>query len=373
MIEDPSRQNLKRKASDSFEQPEPEAKRFKFSLGTSISVSPPAPAPAAAAPTYGGEDDAAVKEALMRELQSLDMELKALEQATAQVTEKPARPPAHRQQSHRPPARPVDVFGDHPKPQRPAMPVGLVAPSLPKRKPQDPALPPPPWTRSKRRTSVRVTTDDAWKECSNVLNVRYFLVWSLSHILQQINLHPNAHPFKIPVDPVKLGIPDYFQRIAHPMDLGTIKKRLARKTYKSVSEFIEDMRLVWANAISYNSPLHEVHKMAQTLSNLFESRAVKLFEMTSNVATPRDRYNEIVGTYNDLETQLLALQEEETLLGTPFDELGDSSPPLPPPSDDVRPLTYGERLRIHQYLNVRHLIDPCQLILMHFRTSTPSS
>jgi hypothetical protein len=33
--------------------------------------------------------------------------------------------------------------------------------------------------------------------------------------------------FSEPVDPVKLGIPDYFDVIKHPMDLGTVKAQLS--------------------------------------------------------------------------------------------------------------------------------------------------
>lgn len=31
--------------------------------------------------------------------------------------------------------------------------------------------------------------------------------------------------FEEPVDPVKLGLPDYFDVIKHPMDLGTVRRR----------------------------------------------------------------------------------------------------------------------------------------------------
>jgi transcription initiation factor TFIID subunit 2 len=34
---------------------------------------------------------------------------------------------------------------------------------------------------------------------------------------------PNAYLFNRPVDPIKDGVPDYFQVIEHPMDFGTIK------------------------------------------------------------------------------------------------------------------------------------------------------
>ena len=40
-----------------------------------------------------------------------------------------------------------------------------------------------------------------------------------------------AYIFDRPVDPVALGIPDYFNIIHEPMDLGTIKHRLDANLY----------------------------------------------------------------------------------------------------------------------------------------------
>jgi len=41
--------------------------------------------------------------------------------------------------------------------------------------------------------------------------------------LQALKNHKHGWVFNEPVDPIKLGIPDYFQIIKHPMDLGTVK------------------------------------------------------------------------------------------------------------------------------------------------------
>ena len=52
-----------------------------------------------------------------------------------------------------------------------------------------------------------------------------------------------------PVDPVKLGIPDYFDVVKRPMDLGTIRKRLKSEEIRSKEQFVELVRLVFDNAI----------------------------------------------------------------------------------------------------------------------------
>ena len=49
----------------------------------------------------------------------------------------------------------------------------------------------------------------------------------LAGIMQQMLNHKYAVPFLQPVDPVRDGAPDYFTRIKHPMDLGTINVKKA--------------------------------------------------------------------------------------------------------------------------------------------------
>ncbi len=42
-------------------------------------------------------------------------------------------------------------------------------------------------------------------------------------LLSKLMAHEFAWPFNQPVDPVALGLPDYFDKISHPMDFGTIQ------------------------------------------------------------------------------------------------------------------------------------------------------
>merc|ERR1712079_308551 len=52
--------------------------------------------------------------------------------------------------------------------------------------------------------------------------------------------HHHAWPFHFPVDTVKLGLPDYFEIIKKPMDLGTIRKRLDNNYYWEAQECVQD-------------------------------------------------------------------------------------------------------------------------------------
>ncbi|KAL9260582.1 Transcription factor GTE8-like protein [Drosera capensis] len=92
------------------------------------------------------------------------------------------------------------------------------------------------------------------------------------NLLKQMMSHKYGWVFNAPVDVVKLGIPDYFQIIKHPMDLGTIKGRMSSGEYSSPMDFAADVRLTFSNALTYNAAGTDVHFMAKVLSEFFEQR-----------------------------------------------------------------------------------------------------
>ncbi|XP_042504755.1 transcription factor GTE9-like [Macadamia integrifolia] len=91
-------------------------------------------------------------------------------------------------------------------------------------------------------------------------------------LLKRLMSHQFGWVFNTPVDAEKLNIPDYFQVIRHPMDLGTIKRKIAARTYSNPLGFVTDVRLTFSNAMTYNPPGNDVHIMADTLRNFFEKR-----------------------------------------------------------------------------------------------------
>ena len=68
---------------------------------------------------------------------------------------------------------------------------------------------------------------------------------------------------------MELQLPDYFQVITNPMDLGTIKKRLENGCYHAMEEFESDVNLVFDNAMLYNAEGSVVYNMAQEMKNIF--------------------------------------------------------------------------------------------------------
>lgn len=61
----------------------------------------------------------------------------------------------------------------------------------------------------------------------------------------------------------KRDAPDYYNIIKHPMDLGTMTKKLKQLAYKSKKEFVDDVNLIWSNCLKYNAnPEHFLRKHA---------------------------------------------------------------------------------------------------------------
>ncbi|XP_070493566.1 bromodomain-containing protein 2-like isoform X2 [Chironomus tepperi] len=81
-----------------------------------------------------------------------------------------------------------------------------------------------------------------------------------------------AWPFYKPVDAKMLGLHDYHDIIKKPMDLGTVKRKMDEREYKSAAEFEADVRLIFTNCYKYNPPDHDVVKMGRKLQDVFEMR-----------------------------------------------------------------------------------------------------
>ncbi|TKR68279.1 hypothetical protein L596_024280 [Steinernema carpocapsae] len=80
---------------------------------------------------------------------------------------------------------------------------------------------------------------------------------------------PECVPFRVPVDPVLLNIPDYFDIVKNPMDLSTIRQKLKINQYKNPWEFIDDMNLMFDNAWLFNRKNSKVYKFTTKMSELF--------------------------------------------------------------------------------------------------------
>lgn len=90
-------------------------------------------------------------------------------------------------------------------------------------------------------------------------------------LLKAVVEHVDAWPFKEPVDPRE--VPDYYDIIKDPIDLKTISKRLDSEVYYLTPDmFAADMRRMFANARTYNSPDTIYFKCANRLDAFFTNK-----------------------------------------------------------------------------------------------------
>jgi len=132
-------------------------------------------------------------------------------------------------------------------------------------------------------------------------------------ILEELMNHQYSWPFNEPVNPEQLKIPDYFNIIKHPIDLGTISKKLRQGHYTSVNGFAEDVRRVWSNAMLYNGPHSHFYFMAKTLSDIFEKKFIKPDELGSSQSSTepltRKTIRELKESMKEIEHQLRLLRK----------------------------------------------------------------
>lgn len=63
----------------------------------------------------------------------------------------------------------------------------------------------------------------------------------------------DSEPFRNPVNWKELGLTDYLDIVKHPRDLAAIRKKLQKNEYRNKEECIQDVRLVFSNAMMYNA------------------------------------------------------------------------------------------------------------------------
>jgi hypothetical protein len=103
-------------------------------------------------------------------------------------------------------------------------------------------------------------------------------------LLKEFMKLPQSRWFLEPVDAVKLNIPDYPKIIKTPMDFGTIRANLENSVYETLDQFAEDMRLVFRNAVQFNTMKENiVHIAARELSGKFEDRFRALLASVNTV------------------------------------------------------------------------------------------
>jgi hypothetical protein len=115
-------------------------------------------------------------------------------------------------------------------------------------------------------------------------------------IVNYIRRHPKTAAFQEPVDPVALGVPEYFSVVKKPMDISTLSNNLEEGKYSNIppataigrtpvarmlnGPFRKDVERIFNNAMLFNPPDDWIHQSAATA----KKAALKKIEQATKVA-----------------------------------------------------------------------------------------
>ncbi|ONK74949.1 uncharacterized protein A4U43_C03F11760 [Asparagus officinalis] len=88
----------------------------------------------------------------------------------------------------------------------------------------------------------------------------------LEEILDKLQKKDTYKVFAEPVDPHEL--PDYHDVIEHPMDFGTVRRKLLSEKYRTFEQFEDDVFLICSNAMQYNAPDTIYFRQARSIEDM---------------------------------------------------------------------------------------------------------
>uniref|UniRef100_A0A8C6KFJ1 histone acetyltransferase n=1 Tax=Nothobranchius furzeri TaxID=105023 RepID=A0A8C6KFJ1_NOTFU len=167
-------------------------------------------------------------------------------------------------------------------PPQPSTPSSTVGPSstpthIPSSLPRPPAAMSTPPDPSQPLTPLQPHSEPS-SQMQQPTSVQLFLVFKPEELRQALmptlealyRQDPESLPFRQPVDPMLLGIPDYFDIVKIPIDLSTIKRKLDTGQYQEPWQYVDDVWLMFNNAWLYNRKTSRVYKYCTKLAEVFE-------------------------------------------------------------------------------------------------------
>ncbi|KAL2460540.1 Uncharacterized protein Adt_43960 [Abeliophyllum distichum] len=106
-------------------------------------------------------------------------------------------------------------------------------------------------------------------------------------VIKKIMKMDAAIPFNVPVDPIALEIPDYFDVIDTPMDFGTICSNLENGLkYVKSEDVFKDVQCIWDNCCKYNKKGSYILELMKRVKNNFMKHwtTAKLYKEPLNVS-----------------------------------------------------------------------------------------
>ncbi|CEP16414.1 hypothetical protein [Parasitella parasitica] len=125
--------------------------------------------------------------------------------------------------------------------------------------PTESTPPPSPPSEQLQQTAIMSAAERKW--CSQTI--------------KSLRKHKRAIAFLEPVDPIVFNIPDYFDIIKSPMDLGTIDEKVKKDQYPTLAAFKADVQLVFDNCFLYNNAGDPVTQDAKKLEEHYKKLCKK--------------------------------------------------------------------------------------------------
>eukprot|EP00970_Alexandrium_tamarense_P019523 scaffold14148_cov172-Alexandrium_tamarense.AAC.1 len=139
-----------------------------------------------------------------------------------------------------------------------------------------------------RRESSRQTKLPSRLEDGDPEAQKANLMEKCRQVLKELQAKDTTNIFAVPVDPILHHVPNYFDVIKHPMDLGTIQAKLDTLECDTPEEFIRLVRLVFQNAVTFNTmPDNFVHIAARNLLAIFNQKIRAVEDVLDNSDTTK--------------------------------------------------------------------------------------
>ena len=98
----------------------------------------------------------------------------------------------------------------------------------------------------------------------------------MKKVISNLKKSNASQAFRLPVDPIALKIPTYFDLVKKPMDLGTIDNYLKQNQYTSVQAFKDDFQQIVTNCVIFNGPEHAITQQARKMETSFNNQMAAL-------------------------------------------------------------------------------------------------
>uniref|UniRef100_A0AAF5PPD9 Bromodomain containing protein n=1 Tax=Wuchereria bancrofti TaxID=6293 RepID=A0AAF5PPD9_WUCBA len=139
----------------------------------------------------------------------------------------------------------------------------------------------------------------------------------LNEIVQECKNIPKSVAFHFKVDPKKL--PQYYEKIHKPMDLGTMQQNIKEHRYTTVEAFRNDIKQIRMNSELYNGPSETSQYTSKAVEictlaeKMLEERKEQLSELEMNI---QSTLNEHVDLESSATSTICAEEVEEPSLGS---------------------------------------------------------